>query len=59
MRFVRFSVGEFFLVGFMQYLRDLQVLFFSKNNFKIGSHGTIHISKNYFVIVFSVFNFQQ
>ena len=30
--------------------------FFSKNNFKIGSHGTIHIFKNYFVIVFSVFS---
>ena len=59
MRFVRFSVGEFFLVGFMHYLQDLQVFFFSKNNFKTGSHGTIHIFKNYFAIVFSVFNFQQ
>ena len=32
--------------------------FFSKNNFKIGSHGTIHTFKNYFTIVFLAFNFQ-
>ena len=29
--------------------------FFSKNNFKTGSHDTIHIFKNYCVTVFSVF----
>ena len=29
---------------------------FSKNNFKIGSHDTIHVFKNYFVTVFSVFS---
>ena len=27
-------------------------------NVKNGSHGTIHTFKNYFVTVFSVFNFQ-
>ena len=32
--------------------------FFSKNNFKIGSHGTIHTFKNYFTIVFLAFSFQ-
>jgi len=29
---------------------------FSKNNYKTGSHGTIHTFKNYFVTVFSVFS---
>ena len=33
--------------------------FFQKNNFKIGSHGTIHIFKNYFTKIFSVFNNKQ
>ena len=28
---------------------------FSKKTFKIESHGTIHIFKNYFTIMFSVF----
>ena len=32
--------------------------FFSKNNFKTESHGTIHTFKNYFTIVFSIFSFQ-
>ena len=30
--------------------------FFTKNNFKTGFHGTIHIFKNYFPTVFSVFS---
>ena len=30
---------------------------FSKFFFKIGSHDTIHIFKNYFTIVFSIFSF--
>ena len=30
--------------------------FFNKFFFKIGSHGTIHTFKSYFVTVFSVFN---
>ena len=29
-----------------------------KCNFKTGSHGTIHIFKNYFATIFSVINFQ-
>ena len=32
---------------------------FSKFFFKIGSHGTIHIFKNYFATVFSVFRNKQ
>ena len=32
---------------------------FSKSNFKTGFHGTIHTFKNYFVTVFSIFNFKQ
>ena len=31
-------------------------IFFRKKNFKIGCHSTIHIFKNYFVTIFSVFN---
>ena len=31
--------------------------FSSKNNFKTGSHGTIHTFKNYFATVFLVFSF--
>ena len=34
---------RYFLVGLVHCLRYLQVLFFSKNNFKTWSHGTIHI----------------
>ena len=30
--------------------------FFNKNNFKIGSYGTIHTSKIYFVTIFSIFS---
>ena len=43
-------------VGPMHYLWDLQILFFSKNNFKTESHDTIYIFKNYFATVFSVFS---
>ena len=32
---------------------------FSKFFFKIGSNGTIHIFKNYFVTVFSIFSNKQ
>ena len=32
-------------------------LFFTKTFIKNGSHGTIHIFKNYFVTVFSIFSF--
>ena len=43
------------LVGFVHYLWDSQVLY-SEKNIKNGSHDTIHIFKNYFAIVFSVFS---
>ena len=43
----------------MHYSPDPQVFFFQKNNFKIGSHSTIHTFKNYFAIVFSIFNNKQ
>ena len=32
---------------------------FNKFFFKTGSHDTIHIFKNYFSLVFLIFNFQQ
>ena len=48
-------VANLFLVGLVHCLRNLQVFFFFyKNNFKIGSHDTIHTFKNYFTTVFSV-----
>ena len=34
-------------------------LFFNKIFIKNGSYGTIYIFKNYFSIIFLVFNFQQ
>ena len=34
-------------------------LLYSKKKIKNGSHGTIHTFKNYFVTVFSVFNFSK
>ena len=38
---------------------DSQILLFSNFFNKNGSHGTIHIFKNYFVTVFSVFSFSK
>ena len=40
----------------MHYSQDPQTTFFNEKNFKTGSHSTIDTFKNYFVIVFSVFN---
>ena len=37
---------------------DPQIPFFNYFFIKNGSHGTIHIFKNYFATVFSVFSFQ-
>ena len=37
---------------------DPQISFFSNFFIKNGSHGTIHIFKNYFITVFLVFSFQ-
>ena len=45
-------------VGPMHCLWDPHTSFFSKIFIKNGSHGTIHIFKNYFTTVFSVFSFQ-
>ena len=39
------------------FMRPIATLF--KKYIKNGSHGTIHIFKNYFTIVFSVFNFRK
>ena len=47
------------LVGFLYCSRDPQTSFFNKIFIKNVSHGTIHIFKNYFATIFSVFNFQQ
>ena len=35
---------------------DFQIIFFNKNNFKNGSNSIIYIFKNYFVIIFLIFN---
>ena len=45
-------------VGPVDYLRDLQTSLFSNFFIKNESHDIIHIFKNYFAIVFSIFNFQ-
>ena len=42
----------------MNSVRNPQILLLSNFFIKIGSHITIHIFKNYFVTVFSVFSFQ-
>ena len=38
---------------------DPQILLFSNFFIKNGSHGTIHIFKNYFTTMFSVFSFSK
>ena len=48
-----------FSVGLVHCLRDLQTSFFNKTFIKNGSHSIIHIFKNDFAIVFSIFSFQQ
>ena len=40
-------------------LQDPQTPLFSNFFIKNGSHDTIHIFKNYFAIVFSIFNFSK
>ena len=60
------TVGENFdfsaifstLVDLVHCSLDSQISLFSNFFIKNGSHGTIHLFKNYFVIVFSVFSFQ-
>ena len=46
-----------FLVGLVHY--SPASTFFSKNNFKIEPHSTIHSFKNYFTTIFSVFSKKQ
>ena len=57
------SVWSFVLQAFFNGSRALFTgpasTFFYKNNFKTGISGTIHIFKNYFATVFSVFNNKQ
>ena len=56
-RFVHFSVEAFFFFFRSRILfTRLTSMEFSNFFFKIGSHGTIHTFKNYFIIVFSVFS---
>ena len=51
----RFMCPTFFSGSHALFIRPASI-FFHKNNFKTGSHGTSHTFKNYFVTVFSVFN---
>ena len=44
--------------GSVRCLRDPQTSLFNNFFIKNGSHGTIYTFKNYFAIVFLVFNFQ-
>ena len=46
-------------VGLMHCSRDPQTSFFTQTLIKNRSHSTIHIFKNYFATMFSVFRFQQ
>ena len=54
-----FSKANALLVGHVHCSWDSRTFFFVKTFIKNGSHGTIHILNNYFVIVFSVFSFQK
>ena len=47
------------LVGPVHYSQDPQTSFFSNFFIKNRFHGIIHIFKNYFATIFSVFIFQQ
>ena len=54
-----FSKANALLIGHVHCSWDSQTFFLVKTFIKNGSHGTIHILNNYFVIVFSVFSFQK
>ena len=54
--FLAFHAFQCFPVGLVHYLWDPQTSFFNKIFIKNGSYGTIHIFKNYFVTVFSIFS---
>ena len=46
-------------VGPVYYSRDLQTSFFNNFFIKNGSHYTIYIFNNYFIIIFLVFSFSK
>ena len=46
-------------MGLVHCLQDSQTFFFNKIFIKNGFYASIHIFKNYFATLFSVFNFQQ
>ena len=52
----QFSCDLHCSMGLMYYLQDPQTSFFNKTFIKNGSDDTIHIFKNYFATIFSVFN---
>ena len=52
-----FSKINAFLVGSVHCSRDLQTSFFNKTFIKNEFHDTIYTFKNYFITMFSVFNF--
>ena len=39
------------------FTKPVSILFLYKNNFKTGFYGTINAFKNYFVIIFLIFNY--
>ena len=57
--FLRFLVPLRFLVGPWVLFVGPASTKKCKFNFKIGSHGTIHIFKNYFATMFTVFSNKQ
>ena len=56
---VDFSASFINLMGPVNSAQDPQTSLFSNFFIKNGSHGTIHIFKNYFATVFSVFSFNK
>ena len=61
--FTRLYLPLFFFIAFpmgsVYCSRDPQISFFNKFFIKNGSYSIIHIFKNYFIIMFSIFSFQQ
>ena len=45
-----------YCVRLRELFADFQIIFFNKNNFKNESNSIIYIFKNYFVIIFLIFN---
>ena len=54
----KFSVVFYDFIGFHVLFTGSISTLFSKINFKTKSHGTIYTFKNYFIIMFLVYNFQ-